>query len=387
MDLDFAATQAVTSQLGVDPALEGLDPSDPSFSLLTHLGFSAADILESSLTIGGHQTVEGAADLKDEHLDVFDCANYCGDGTRTIHWTGHVRSLGAVAPFISGSVSKTINLPNEATREDVARAYELSYELGVKACAVYRDGSKLSQVLSSTSESETGEDDVEEYTIAEHIEAARQAILAPEAGVSPTAHYAGLSPVRFRLPNRVPGTRWKFSIGGTEVFLRSSEYPDGTLGEIFLDISKEGSTLKGVLSCFAISISTGLQYGVPLSKFVDMFCGHAFEPRGAVSGDPNLKMATSIVDAVFRELAYHYLGRDDLVQVPDERPAVERSVPSAAKRSVLSTTAQSAPVESTHVAFASPYTGDMCPGCNGFRMVRSGTCAVCEDCSTTTGCS
>jgi ribonucleoside-diphosphate reductase alpha chain len=394
MDLEFAATQAVTQEIGNDHALEGLDPSAPRFSLLTHLGFSPADIRESSLVTCGHQTVEGAPDLKPEHLSVFDCANYCGDGTRTIHWTGHVRALGAVAPFISGSVSKTINLPNEATRDDVMRAYELSYELGVKACAVYRDGSKLSQVLSSTSSEEDEANAIEETTIAEHIEMARRELLEPSAGVSPSAHYAGSSPVRFRLPTMVYGPRWKFNIGGTEVFLRTSEYSDGTCGEIWLDLSKEGSTLKGILACFAISVSTGLQYGVPLSKWVDMFVSHSFEPRGPVSGHANLKMANSIVDAVFRILGHHYLGREELVQVHGESPkvtlVVRDDVAAAGQVAVAqksSTAAASAESSSTHVSMASPYTGDMCTSCNGFRMVKSGTCSTCQDCSATSGCS
>jgi ribonucleoside-diphosphate reductase alpha chain len=401
MDLEFAATQAVTQQIGSDPALEGLDPSARRFSLLTILGFTPDEIRESSLVTCGHQTVEGAPDLRPEHLSVFDCANYCGDGTRTIHWTGHVRALGAVAPFISGSVSKTINLPNEATREDVMRAYELSYELGVKACAVYRDGSKLAQVLSSTSAEEDEVNAVAETTIAEHIEFARRELLEPMAGVSPSAHYAGVSPVRFRLPTMVYGPRWKFSIGGTEVFLRTSEYADGTCGEIWIDLSKEGSTLKGILACFAISVSTGLQYGVPLSKFVDMFVFHSFEPRGPVSGHANLKMANSIVDAVFRILGHHYLGREDLVQVHGASPKltliVGDDIVTTGQVSVMprepavfdrrTAVRSGSAAASTHVALASPYTGEMCTSCNGFRMVKSGTCSTCQDCSATSGCS
>ncbi len=413
MGLEFAANQAAATQRDSDPRLAALDPSAPGFSLLRALGFSAPEVRSSSLVISGHETVEGSPDLRPEHLAVFDCANYCGDGTRTIHWTGHVRALGAIAPFLSGSASKTVNLPNEASVEDVQRAYELSYELGVKACAIYRDGSKLSQVLSSSAEDEaaapaTAESDAS--TIASHVEAAVQALLEPEAGVSPTQHYAGRPPVRFRLPTMVVGVRWKFNIGGTEVFLRTGQYPDGTCGEIFLDLSKEGSTLKGIMSCFAIAVSAGLQHGVPLSKYVDMFVSHTFEPHGPVQGHPNLKMANSIVDAVFRILGHHYLGREELVQIKSPAPHVisvpagetvvvaertpEPSGPAALPGGAGVTRGSGAvPSSGTSVtptptaALASPYTGDICPNCSSMRMIKSGTCAVCQECATTTGCS
>lgn len=358
--------------LGIDV----VDTEDSGFSLLRRLGFTAAEIRSSSLTICGHQTVEGAPGLKPEHLAVFDTANYCGDGTRTIAWQGHVKALGAVAAHLSGSASKTVNLPNEATVEDVENCYELAYALGVKAISVYRDGSKLSQVLTSSikpaAEAHPAEPEIREVT----------------NGMSPSEYYHGTTPLKFKLPEMTYGPRWKFSVGGTEVFLRAGQYPDGTLGEIFIDLSKEGSTIKGLTTCFAIAVSHALQYGVPLEKLTEVFTFHNFAPQGIVGGHKNLKMATSIIDAIFKILAFHYLGRDDLVQVPEPQPiraAIDTTSRETDVRDSGATTISSPVAPSEPPATTTHRSGQMCTDCGG-EMVRSGTCYRCINCGATTGC-
>lgn len=366
----YTVGEDVVASLGIAPEVYGAE----GFSLLRHLGFTQAEIDQDSALACGHQTLEGAADLKSEHLAVFDTANRCGDGTRSIAWSGHIRMLGTVAPHLSGAASKTVNLDNSATVEDVKAAYEMCYALGVKAAAVYRDGSKLSQVLSGGSKIATEELDPEDV-VRSSIRTMTEAI-AP--GESPAAFYRGMTPPKFRLPDMRLGRTWKLDVGGTEVFVRTGEYADGTLGELFLDLSKEGSTLKGILSCFAISVSHGLQYGVPLAKLVDTFTFHNFAPQGIVRGHANLKMATSIVDAVFKVLALHYLERVDLVQVaPEPRP-----VEVAAPRRVVADVAP-APVDA---ALIPRFSGEACSQCGG-QMVRTGTCSTCTNCATTSGCS
>ncbi|MFP5331911.1 MAG: vitamin B12-dependent ribonucleotide reductase, partial [Acidimicrobiia bacterium] len=291
------------------------------FDLLAALGFSRAQIREANDHICGRQTIEGAPNLAVEHLSVFDTANKNGHyGERFIHYTGHIRMMAAAQPFISGAISKTINMPNEVTPEDIMDAYKLSNDLGLKAMALYRDGSKASQPLSSMSdEGDDHEDDTDDFTSA--IESEKKlAWGAIPAGMSPTQAYAaGMRPPRFLLPARRAGFNQEARIGGHKVFLRTGEYEDGTLGEIFIDLAKEGATLKGILSCFAIAVSKGLQYGVPLDEFVNTFTFQTFEPRGMVEGHPNIKMANSIVDYVFRALGVEYLHRDELAQVPPNR--------------------------------------------------------------------
>jgi ribonucleoside-diphosphate reductase alpha chain len=291
------------------------------FDLLAALGFSKAQIREANDHICGRQTIEGAPHLRDEHLSVFDTANRNGHyGERFIHHTGHIRMMAAAQPFISGAISKTINMPNEVTVEDIEGAYQMSYDLGLKAMALYRDGSKASQPLSSMSdEGDDNEDDSEEFSAA--IEAEKKlAWGAIPAGMSPTQAYeAGMRPPRFLLPARRHGFNQEARVGGHKVYLRTGEYEDGTLGEIFIDLAKEGATLKGILSCFAIAVSKGLQYGVPLEEFVNTFTFQTFEPRGMVEGHPNIKMSNSIVDYVFRALGVEYLHRDELAQVPPNR--------------------------------------------------------------------
>jgi ribonucleoside-diphosphate reductase alpha chain len=296
------------------------DFTDPDFDLLIALGFTDREIQEANDVVCGHQTVEGAPHLRDEHLAVFDTANRNGrHGARFIHHSGHIRMMAAVQPFISGAISKTINMPNEVTVADIEESYMLSWELGLKAMALYRDGSKASQPLSSASNDQGVTDEDEPGELSDAIENEVRVVTgAFSPGVSPTQAYHGVTRPRFVLPTRRTGWTQEARIGGHKVFLRTGEYADGTLGELFIDLAKEGATLRGILSCFAIAVSKGLQYGVPLEEFVDTFTFHTFEPRGMVEGHPNIKMANSIVDYVFRALGLEYLGRTDLVQVPPQ---------------------------------------------------------------------
>jgi ribonucleoside-diphosphate reductase alpha chain len=269
--------------------------TQPDFDLLRALGFSRHQIEEANDVICGRQTVEGAPHLKPEHVPVFDCANKCGRyGTRFIHHLGHIRMMAAVQPFLSGAISKTINMPNEATRQDVADAYMEAWRLGLKALAIYRDGSKLSQPLSTRAEKK------EE----------KKPETPPEKQVVVVER-----PRRRPLPPKRRGVTYEGRVAGHKIYLRTGEYEDGTLGEIFVDMHKEGAAFRSLMNCFAIAISKGLQYGVPLEEFVDTFTFQRFEPQGLVEGHPYIKMATSIVDYIFRVLGYEYLGRTDFVQV------------------------------------------------------------------------
>jgi ribonucleoside-diphosphate reductase alpha chain len=304
------------------------------FDMLRELGFTNEDIRSANDEICGRQTIEGAPYLRDEHLPVFDTANRNGKyGERFIHHNGHIKMMAAAQPFISGAISKTINMPNEVTVEEIEGSYMLSAELGLKAMALYRDGSKASQPLSATSdEGEHPDDELEGLPEALEDEARIVTGTAPPAyfapGVSPTMAYQGITRPRFLLPPRRSGFTQEARVGGHKLFVRTGEYEDGTLGELFIDLAKEGATLRGVLSCFAIAVSKGLQYGVPLEEFVDTFTFQTFEPRGMVEGHPNIKMANSIVDYVFRALGMEYLGRTDLVQVP---PTEARALPEPPK--------------------------------------------------------
>ncbi|HLF59545.1 MAG TPA: LAGLIDADG family homing endonuclease, partial [Acidimicrobiia bacterium] len=299
------------------------------FNMLRALGFTQSEINEANDHICGRQTIEGAPHIAEKHLSVFDCANKNGKyGERFIHHTGHLKMLAAVQPQLSGSASKTINLPNEATVEDIEESYMMAWKYGIKCIAIYRDGSKAAQPLNSTSdEGEGHEDEAAGITAAVEAEKAIHWGNLPP-GISPTQAYRqGMKPPRFLLPARRNGYNQEARIGGHKVFLRTGEYDDHTLGEIFIDLAKEGATLKGILSCFAIAVSKGLQYGVPLEEFVDTFTFQTFEPRGMVEGHPNIKMANSIVDYVFRALGVEYLHRDELAQVPPNRDVGELPEP------------------------------------------------------------
>jgi len=289
------------------------------FNMLSALGFSANDINEANDVICGRQAIEGAPGLRDEDLQVFDTANKNGKyGERYIHHIGHIKMMAAAQPFISGAISKTINMPNEVSVEDIEESYRLSWELGLKSMALYRDGSKAAQPLSATSDEGTSDEDDEEISAAiERDVDIFAGIYRP--GMSPTEAYEAMPRPRFLLPARRAGFTQEARIGGHKVFLRTGEYSDGTLGEVFLDLAKEGATLRGILGCFAIAVSKGLQYGVPLEEYVDTFTFQTFEPRGMVEGHPNIKMSNSIVDYVFRALGVEYLHRDELAQVPPDR--------------------------------------------------------------------
>ena len=412
------------------------DAAAPGFDLAAALGFSGEQITEANDRICGRQTIEGAPHLRDEHLPVFDCANRNGRyGKRFIHHTGHIRMMAAAQPFISGAISKTINMPNEATVGEVADSYMMSWELGLKAMALYRDGSKASQPLSSSSDDGASEELDDEAEAALRSQADLVWGNFP-VGVSPTRAYANQPRPRFILPSRRAGWTQEARVGGHKVFLRTGEYEDGTLGEIFLDLAKEGATLRGILASFAIAVSKGLQYGVPLDEFVDTFVFQTFEPRGIVEGHPNIKMANSIIDYVFRAIGAEYLHRDDLVHVPPDRSASDLPEPptgvaaeagrqmdlnEAAKEKDIEAQAaaavfadagrgRAAPEEgpaqaaaqtrSTAVLQKSPQAAEptaehlgglmgdapVCASC-GHMTVRNGACYVCLTCGDTTGCS
>jgi ribonucleoside-diphosphate reductase alpha chain len=391
----------------------------PDFDLLDALGFSEAEIEAANDYVCGTMTVEGAPYLKPEHLPVFDCANRCGKkGERYIHPHGHIRMMAAVQPFISGAISKTINLPNEATVDEIKDCYHLSWQLALKACALYRDGSKLSQPLSNKSDKKKKADKQEEapapsqivdmslLTVSELLDEVNRRVQA-----SPdTQLKRELSRIveRKQLPAKRGGYTYKAKVGGQPLFLRTGEYGDHTLGEIFIDMAKEGATMRSLLNSFAIAISVGLQYGVPLEEFVDKFTFTRFEPSGVVD-HPNIKSATSVLDYIFRLLAYEYLDRVDLVHVPDpERlhKQDELETPQQMELSQIRVTApqaQAPRVKPTAVA-PTPVTASAqnaaeikklmgtsadAPACRqcGNITLRNGTCYVCPNCGTTTGCS
>lgn len=305
------------------------DYSSPDFNLLKVLGFNEKQIESAAEYVCGTMTVEGAPYLQPEHYPIFDCANRCGTkGTRFIHAHGHIRMMAAAQSFISGAISKTINMPNESTPEEIAECYRLGWKTGLKAVAIYRDGSKLSQPLSSKGKKKDSETtkETQKVELVDTVLAARplnkhellQAVVQYLAENDEQGEFKaklrGMAGHR-SLPAKRKGFTQKAKVGGQTIFLRTGEYPDGTLGEIFIDMHKEGATLRSMLNCFAIAVSIGLQYGVPLEEFADKFTFTRFEPAGSVD-HPNIKKASSIVDYIFRLLSLEYLDRDDLVQAP-----------------------------------------------------------------------
>jgi ribonucleoside-diphosphate reductase alpha chain len=297
---------------------------DPSFDLLTHLGFTKQDINAANVHVCGAMTLEGAPHLKAEHLPVFDCANPCGrTGKRFLSVESHILMMAASQPFICGAISKTINMPNEATVEDCKASYMLSWKLALKANALYRDGSKLSQPLNAQV---LGEDIDEQEEAAEQIHADKpqlqRALAVAEKLATRLAQLEAASEraairerERERMPNRRKSYTQKATVGGHKVYLHTGEYEDGRLGEIFIDMHKEGAAFRSLMNNFAIAISLGLQYGVPLEEFVEAFTFTRFEPAGLVTGNETIKNATSVLDYIFRELAVSYLGRHDLAHV------------------------------------------------------------------------
>jgi len=413
------------------------------FNMLAALGFGEAEIRRANDHICGTMTVEGAPHLKEEHYPVFDCASKCGRyGKRFIKPDAHIRMMAASQPFLSGAISKTINMPNSAGIDDVEKAHWLCWKLMLKGTAVYRDGSKLSQPLNSVAS-----EAFEELRSEEQEETEVMKVAEKMAGQVIQAVQKRRRP----LPHRRRGYTQKAVVGGHKIYLRTGDYEDNTLGEIFIDMHKEGAAFRSLMNCFAISISLGLQHGVPLEEFVDAFVFTRFEPNGIVSGNKAITMSTSVIDYIFRELAITYLGRNDLAQVtPDDLRAdavgtvegsasAEEAAPAPAASSpvvqdhktespsgngngnggahvtppagarangasgngaTVKTGGQAAPggptatlqaargvAVKTTIAKLKGYEGDPCAECGSLTLVRNGTCLKCMTCGATSGCS
>lgn len=381
--------------------------NDPNLNILKEIGFSNEEIQKATDYVCGTMTVEGAPHLKDEHLAVFDCANKCGRyGKRYISAEGHIRMMAATQPYLSGAISKTINMDNSATVEEIANAYELSWNLMTKANAIYRDGSKLSQPLNAAAFDDLALNEMEDMSTNEKVVHVAQKIVE-KIIVKEVSK-------RKSLPNRRMGYTQKASLAGHKVYLRTGEYDDHSLGEIFIDMHKEGAAYRSLMNCFSIAISLGLQYGVPLEEFVDAFTFTRFEPNGIVTGHENIKMATSVIDYIFRDLACRYLGRHDLVHVKpvdlkadtianedeNDEPLLaimeDREVVhadgnvSVQKQAVYTNENNSKMVveqKKRQMAKMKGYEGDSCPECQSFTLVRNGSCLKCDTCGATTGCS
>jgi len=437
----------------------GLDAAriaDPSLDLLSAMGFSDTDIEAANTYCCGAMTLEGAPHLKDEHLNVFDCATPCGRiGTRSLSLNAHLEMMAAVQPYVSGGISKTVNLPAAATIDECGETYAQAWSLGLKSVALYRDGSKLSQPLLGALLDDNEADALEEAVRDTPIKAAKAVAQKVVEKVIEKVVAADVS--RHRLPDRRKGYIQKATVGGHKVYLHTGEFENGDLGEIFLDMHKEGAAFRSLMNNFAIAISIGLQYGVPLEEFVDAYIFTRFEPAGIVTGNDRIKHATSILDYIFRELAVSYLDRDDLAHVGpaasldglgqgvgegrlDRTDDVAETVKfiskgfargqapenlirmaDAAKRlraktgtdgggqttartnddatearsaGVGASTVEHSPtahipgsVRASDESRARGYSGDACPECGSFTLLRSGTCLRCDTCGTTTGCS
>ena len=405
---------------------------NPFFDVLKHIGFTSNEIDSGNDYVFGRMTIEGAPHLKDEHLAVFDCATPCGKyGERSIAWPAHVRMMAAAQPFISGAISKTVNLPSSATIDDIREVYNLSHTTMNKATAVYRDQSKLSQPLMNklVDTSTMDQDDLNEsstITSENAVQQVMEALPLPAEQAKPLAdaYVHNYIATRRPLPDVRESKTMKARVGGHTVYLSSSLYEDGRLGEIMLTTSKEGMAWRSLLNQFAIAVSIGLQYGVPLDAFVKSFTFQKFEPSGVVSGGSGrVKMATSIVDYIFRELAINHLNRDDLshvlaedldstsisrpeytsdgiarnvghqrniqttlnVDMVDTQPVTpEREYHEDSMESRVETDSEYSVAES---ARAMGFTGDICATCGSSQMVRNGTCLKCNECGETTGCS
>ena len=399
--------------------------ADPGFDMLRHLGFDRAQIEAANDHVCGTMTLEGAPHLDPAHYAVFDCANACGKkGRRYLSVESHIRMMAAAQSFISGAISKTINMPNSATIADALAAYELSWSLGIKANALYRDGSKLSQPLASA----LIEDDEAAEEVLTHGSAGEKAAVLAQKIVEKIIVKEVVRSHREKLPQRRKGYTQKAIVGGHKVYLRTGEYDDGALGEIFIDMHKEGAGFRAMMNNFAIAVSVGLQYGVPLEEFVDAFTFTRFEPAGMVQGNDSIKNATSILDYVFRELAVSYLDRTDLAHVApqgarfDDLGGGEREtqpniapVGAGASRSLemlkqisstgylrkrlpqdlmglqagVSTLAMGAgaALDLRTKARMQGYEGDPCGECGNYTLVRNGTCMKCNTCGGTSGCS
>jgi ribonucleoside-diphosphate reductase alpha chain len=420
-DIQFAFNQWT---LGEEFCLETLgltdrELQDPKFNMLKALGFTQEEILAATDYCCGTMTVEGAPHLKPEHLPVFDCANRCGRiGKRFIQSQAHIQMMAAAQPFISGAISKTINMPSDSSVGAVKEAYLRGWQSMLKAVALYRDGSKLSQPLNSANHAE------------ETSERPDQVLATAQQAASRV--FVRYLAKRRPLPTRRGGYTQKAIVGGHKIYLRTGEYKDGTLGEIFLDMHKEGAAFRSLMNCFAIAISLGLQHGVPLEEFVEAFLFTRFEPNGPVTLNNHIKMSTSIIDYIFRELAITYLGKRELAQVaPDDlrgdsvKPDPEASDeedelvdPSTLTSTAISPSVfparrpsgngagrngeshgtvahtlrlkqETLTVTEVQIAKQKGYEGEPCPNphCRQFKLVRNGTCLKCVACGETTGCS
>jgi len=421
--------------------------NDPGFDMLRHLGFTKRDIEAANAHVCGTMTLEGAPFLKEEHYHVFDCANPCGKtGKRFLSVASHITMMAAAQSFISGAISKTINMAHDARVEDCQKAYELSWSLGVKANALYRDGSKLSQPLAS---SLVEDDEDAEEILASGSSQEKARVLAEK--VIEKVIVKEIARGREKLPERRRGYTQKAIVGGHKVYLRTGEYQDGKLGEIFIDMHKEGAGFRAMMNNFAIAVSVGLQYGVPLEEFVDAFTFTRFEPAGMVQGNEAIKNATSILDYIFRELAVSYLDRTDLAHVKPEGPTFDdlgrgeeegkrnfaevpetrgtsafdviKKVasagytrgrlpqelivvkggmdtvslpgdPAATLQTIVAEHTETTAIASGTVSMDARtkarmqgYEGEACGECGNYTLVRNGTCMKCNTCGATSGCS
>jgi ribonucleoside-diphosphate reductase alpha chain len=402
--------------------------NDFSFNMLEFLGFTPEEIDVANIHVCGAMTLEGAPHLNKEHLAVFDCANVCGKiGKRFLSVDSHIKMMAAAQSFISGAISKTINMPNDATIEDCSDAYMLSWQLGIKANALYRDGSKLSQPLNSA----LLEDDISEEDNNVNNE---QDISNRTTEVVEKIVERFVRAERDKLPHRRKGYTQKATVGGHKVYLRTGEYENGKLGEIFVDMHKEGAAFRSLMNNFAIAVSIGLQYGVPLDEFVEAFTFTRFEPQGMVTGNDTIKMSTSILDYIFRELAISYLDRNDLGHVgpedldssttgsgenkefvsekvasrgfvrrelkvvsggtsnvtmmPQTTSLKEEKTQEVVNDTTISINETPRPSLSQEIeAKIKGYEGEACGECGNFTLVRNGTCMKCNTCGSTSGCS
>ena len=404
--------------------------NDISFDMLSHLGFTKNEIEIANIHCCGSMTLENAPHLKDEHLPIFDCANPCGRiGKRFLSRESHIKMMAASQPFISGAISKTINMPNKSTIEECKDSYIMSWKLGLKANALYRDGSKLSQPLSSSIV------DVEDIINKDVSESEKTVEVAQKIAKNYVEEI--IRSRREKMPDRRKGYTQKAIVGGHKIYLRTGEYEDGTIGEIFLDMHKEGASFRSMMNNFAIAISIGLQYGVPLEEFVEAYTFTKFDPSGPVQGNDAIKMATSVLDYVFRELAISYLNKKELANIdPDDieidgigkgdkkrqlnAVSINKDISRYASTGYIRsnfyvlkggiTESASSPsffedkndqlskktnfkknsnVQNKKVRMArmQGYEGDACSECGNFTLIRSGTCLKCDTCGGTTGCS
>ncbi len=367
-DLSFAFTvYALGAQFLRDIGLTEAQIANPGTNVLEAIGFSRDEIDEATAYVCGTMTIEGAPGLAPEHLPVFDCANRCGKrGKRFIAYEAHIRMMAAVQPFISGAISKTINMPKEASISDIGDAYRLSWSLMVKANALYRDGCKLSQPLNATSS------DLDAELLSLQMEEDVDETVTPQSVQTAIARRA--------MPARREGFTHEVSVGGHKVTVTTGEFEDGSLGELSIDMYKEGGSYRCLVNAFADAVSIGLQHGVPLDAYVGEMTFRKFEPAGPVMGDAQIKQATSPVDYVFRLLASEYLGDTSMVHVKEGDRAVKRP---QTRQTILVADEDAAIL----VARDQGYTGDACGQCGSMKVKQNGTCSLCLDCGTTSGCS